>query len=191
MVGNGTMTIRRHGRSVVHPAGSVLSFDALLASDVAAGPPGLIPAPRTAPDAVATSGRAAATSLRAAADGIGDRFDAALVDRDVDRCVEEILALEQALLDWSTDTLSSDHGDQARARLREMVVRLGELAAIGARDPRDVVGPFVEALLELRAKARAGKDFATSDRVRDALLAAHVEVRDTPDGVVWLVPPTD
>ncbi len=66
-----------------------------------------------------------------------------------------------------------------------MVLRLGELAAAGAADPRTVVGPFVDALLELPAQARTARDFATSDRVRDRLVAAGVEVRDTPDGVRW------
>ena len=55
----------------------------------------------------------------------------------------------------------------------------------GATDPRTIVGPFVDALLELRARARAARDFATSDRVRDCLVAAGVEVRDTPTGVAW------
>jgi cysteinyl-tRNA synthetase len=39
-------------------------------------------------------------------------------------------------------------------------------------------------LLEQRAAARAERDFATSDRLRDALAALGVEVRDTPDGQV-------
>jgi cysteinyl-tRNA synthetase len=66
-----------------------------------------------------------------------------------------------------------------------MVLRLGELATKGAVDPRTTVGPFVETLLELRATARAAHDFATSDLVRDRLVAAGVEVHDTPDGVTW------
>jgi hypothetical protein len=68
----------------------------------------------------------------------------------VDACVEAILGLEQTLLDWSADTLTSDEGDFARASLRSMVVRLGELATVGARDPREAVAPFVEGLLTLR-----------------------------------------
>ena len=55
----------------------------------------------------------------------------------------------------------------------------------GARDPRAVVEPYVDLLLAVRVKARAAKDFATSDLVRDGLAAAGVEVRDTPDGATW------
>jgi cysteinyl-tRNA synthetase len=117
-------------------------------------------------------------------------FAEALAARDVDGCVAAILDLEQLLVDWAADTNISDESERARAMLRRMVLRLGELAATGARDPRSVLGPFVEALLGERARARAARDFAASDRIRDQLVAAGVEVRDTPDGAVWdLRPP--
>ncbi|MBC7372528.1 MAG: cysteine--tRNA ligase, partial [Frankiales bacterium] len=40
-------------------------------------------------------------------------------------------------------------------------------------------------LLEARAAARAGKDFAASDRLRDELAALGVAVKDTKDGQEW------
>ena len=96
-----------------------------------------------------------------------------------------VLDLEQALVDWSADTLTSDQAEHARTVLRRMVVRLGTLAASGDSDPRTRLAPFVAALLDLRAQARAGRDFATADRIRDRLAAAGVEVRDTPGGAGW------
>jgi cysteinyl-tRNA synthetase len=42
-------------------------------------------------------------------------------------------------------------------------------------------------LLEQRASARATRDFATSDRLRDELAALGVEVRDTPNGQETMV----
>ncbi len=42
-----------------------------------------------------------------------------------------------------------------------------------------------QALLDERAAARAGKDFAASDRLRDELAALGVEVKDTKDGQEW------
>jgi cysteinyl-tRNA synthetase len=42
-------------------------------------------------------------------------------------------------------------------------------------------------LLEAREKARAAKDFATSDRLRDELARAGVTVTDTPTGQKWKV----
>jgi hypothetical protein len=191
VVGNGRLTIRRAGRAVTYPAGTTLSFDDIrAAAATGSGPAGSDGgAPAAGAPAAAESGerdaRGPSTSLRGATEEIVGRFDEALGRRDVDACVEAVLDLEQTLLDWSADTLTSDEGDHARGQLRGMVVRLGELANRGARDPREVVGPLVESLLELRRRARATRDFATSDWVRDQLTAAAVEVRDTPDGAEW------
>ncbi len=43
----------------------------------------------------------------------------------------------------------------------------------------------VEALLQARREARAARDFARADAVRDELAAMGVDVRDTPEGVQW------
>ena len=36
-----------------------------------------------------------------------------------------------------------------------------------------------------RTEARARKDYATSDRIRDALAEAGITVEDTPSGPTW------
>jgi cyanophycinase-like exopeptidase len=127
----------------------------------------------------------AATSLAAHAEQARLAFDAALAGRDVTGCVTAILALEEAIHAWSADTLQSDETATARRQLRSLVVRLGELAERGARDPAAVVQPYVDALLDLRARARTGRDFSTADQIRDQLIDSGVEVRDTPGGVTW------
>ncbi|WP_291329705.1 cysteine--tRNA ligase [Desulfovibrio sp. UCD-KL4C] len=43
----------------------------------------------------------------------------------------------------------------------------------------------VDELVTARQEARKNKDFAESDRIRDALLELGVEVKDTPHGPVW------
>ena len=48
-----------------------------------------------------------------------------------------------------------------------------------------VVDALVSGLLQQRAEARAEKDFATSDAIRDRLKEAGVEITDTPDGQKW------
>ena len=47
------------------------------------------------------------------------------------------------------------------------------------------VDVLVAGLLEQRQTARAAKDFATADALRDRLTAAGVEVEDTPAGPTW------
>ena len=44
---------------------------------------------------------------------------------------------------------------------------------------------LVRAELDARENARANKDFATSDAIRDRLVAAGIEVADTADGQKW------
>ena len=126
-------------------------------------------------------------SLAAAAKLHEAEFDAALGRRDADGAVAAILQLETAIVEWSRDTLQSDDIDRARAALRSMIVRLGAAATEGVRDVREVLGPVVEAALAARVVARSEKAFAVSDAIRDQLAAAGIEVRDTPDGVEWLV----
>jgi cyanophycinase-like exopeptidase len=198
VTGNGVVTLRRRGRSTTYPDGAVLAFDALDAllrgeaapEGAAAGAAGAVDegaAGAEAPDgaAVAVAARPGPPpSLRAEAEAARAAFDAALAGLDVDGCVGAVLELDGAIVSWGSDT-DVDDADLARRTLRAMIVTLGDLARDGARDPRDVVGPFVTALVELRARAREHRDWATSDLLRDRLAAAGVEVRDTPEGPEW------
>ena len=45
----------------------------------------------------------------------------------------------------------------------------------------------IEALIAQRTKARAEKDWATADRIRDELKARHVVLEDTPQGIKWRI----
>ena len=56
----------------------------------------------------------------------------------------------------------------------------------GGSDAREAAfSKVVDMVLALRAKAKASKDWATSDMIRDELSAAGFEVKDTKDGVTW------
>lgn len=60
-----------------------------------------------------------------------------------------------------------------------------DLARTVGQEPASVDIPVeVQALLDERATARASKDFAASDRIRDELAALGYTVTDTPDGQV-------
>ena len=49
------------------------------------------------------------------------------------------------------------------------------------------VDSLVKMLINLRAEARANKDFATSDKIRDQLFEMGVELKDNKDGTVFTV----
>ena len=42
-------------------------------------------------------------------------------------------------------------------------------------------------ILSLRKNAKANKDFATSDKIRDELARLGISLKDTKDGAVWSV----
>jgi cysteinyl-tRNA synthetase len=66
-----------------------------------------------------------------------------------------------------------------------MISALGDAAVGGVQDPAEIVGPFVEAMLEVRRVVRAEKRYDLSDVIRDSFEQLGVEVRDTPDGPQW------
>jgi hypothetical protein len=182
--GNHVVTVRRRGESREFAAGTVLplaDLAALLRGAEKLGGHATAALPQTRESVEAAAG----TSLHDATEVARQAFDAAHAARDVDGCAAAILSLESAIHDWSTDTLQSSDVDDARRALRAVVVRLGELARDGVKDPREAIAPLVDALLALRASARDSGDYATSDRIRDRLTTAGVEVRDTSAGAEW------
>ena len=193
VVGNSTVTLRKGDRQVTFASGESFALQVLRSPEFAAGSTSSSSARSSAPAAEQTgdlrASSPAPTSLLASVESSRAAFDAALAVGDADGAVEAVLTLESAIRAWSADTLQSDERDRAVATLRSMISRLGEIAISGLRDPRAVVGPFVEGLLAIRKTVRAEKRFDLSDVVRDQLLAAGVEVRDTKDGVEWVLKP--
>ena len=70
----------------------------------------------------------------------------------------------------------------------EDILGLSESRAEGREAREEAFGKVVDMVLELRAKAKAEKDWATSDKIRDELAAAGFEVKDTKDGATWRLP---
>lgn len=217
VTGTGTVTVRRRGCSSVIDSGLTVSFDELIGMALSS-PRSDGSSARPAPGAggggggvgvgvggvmvgspagggggggvgSAAGGGRAPTALHAEIRQHEADFDAAITRSDVDGAVRALLALDDTLFAWSGDSTQSDAGERGRAAMRRMIARLGDLAMTGARDPREAVAAFVDALLAERAAARRDKRYADSDRIRDALVAAGVEVRDTPDGTVWDLAP--
>jgi len=207
VLGNGTVTVRFDGQSDTLPTGTVTPIPDLGSRSREAGNSGVRAGnlgtrvgnlgARAERSRSANRESAAAesppaggpASLRVATDAARSTFDAALAARDADAAAAAVLDLEQALADWTADTLQSDDADHARRALRGMVLELAAAARDGLADPARRVAPLVEALLERRAAARADRDFALADALRDRLTAAGVEVRDSPDGAGWSLRP--
>jgi cysteinyl-tRNA synthetase len=62
----------------------------------------------------------------------------------------------------------------------------GSAGGLGAGDRlRNVVGSLVKLTLQQRDAARARRDYATADAIRDGLEEIGVLVEDTPEGPRW------
>ena len=182
VAGLGVVTVRRDGAMAPVPSGETVPI-----AELSVGPSGgsVGPAATVADAPAAAAGTATESSLEAGVERCQQVFDAALAAGDAREAVKAALELDALVVEWSRDTLQSDQVDRGRAALRAMVVHLGEAAVEGLRDPRQVVGPFVEALLEARRQARAERRWADADTLRDSLVAAGVEVQDSPEGTSW------
>ncbi|MCL2577169.1 MAG: cysteine--tRNA ligase [Defluviitaleaceae bacterium] len=71
--------------------------------------------------------------------------------------------------------------------LREMLENLCEILGIKIKEPvtENTDDSEIEALIEARQAARAAKNFAESDRIRDELSSMGIILEDTPGGVRW------
>ena len=89
-----------------------------------------------------------------------------------------------------------DAGDTAAAG--RAAVQVGRMTGILGMNPADpqwadegggaeasALDALVQTMLAQRAEARAAGDWATADRIRDAIAAAGIALEDTPDGTHW------
>lgn len=91
-----------------------------------------------------------------------------LIDHKANISAEDLECLSQTMRTFAFDILGlkAEQGQNNTAR-------------------EEAYGKVVDMVLSLRAKAKAAKDWATSDQIRDALAEAGFEVKDTKDGATW------
>ncbi|ALG86992.1 cysteine--tRNA ligase [Gordonia phthalatica] len=123
---------------------------------------------------------------------VTDDFAAALDD---DLGVPAALAAVHNAVREGNTALEAGDGEQAQAvgaSVRAMTGVLGtdpldphwEVES-GSDDAHAALDVLIKAELERRAQARAAKDWAVADEVRDRLAEAGIDVTDTPDGATW------
>lgn len=130
---------------------------------------------------------------------VNDDFAAALND---DLGVPAALAAVHNAVREGNTALDAGDGERARAiaaQVRAMTGILGtdpldpHWSTVAADDDaaHAALDVLIGAELDRRATARAEKDWAIADEVRDRLAAAGVEVTDTPDGAQWALQTKD
>jgi cysteinyl-tRNA synthetase len=133
--------------------------------------------------------------------GGGDLTSATLPEEFV-RAMNDDLAVPMALavihetVRAGNTAWDADDAQTALERGAE-VLAMVDVLGLNPRDPiwgaptssraHDALGVLVQRLLAEREAARAAKDFATSDRVRDDLGAAGILIEDTSHGPQWSI----
>ncbi len=56
-----------------------------------------------------------------------------------------------------------------------------------ASDNNNIIDHLMQLIIEMRADARSRKDWATSDKIRDALAEAHIQLKDSKEGTDWKI----
>jgi cysteinyl-tRNA synthetase len=121
--------------------------------------------------------------------GLPDAFVAAMND---DLGVPQALAVVHETVRDGNQALAAGGNARIKAALASVRAMTGVLGLDpltwvrpGEEDLRPVVDALVRIVLEQRNAARARKDYATADTIRDALSAAGIVVEDTPRGPRW------
>ena len=89
------------------------------------------------------------------------------------------VAPNDSWLDEPVAELAPDFVERLRAALHEA----GVDAAVDGAAPSEAIARVVE----LRDDARRAKDWAASDRLRDALQHCGIEIKDSKEGTTWSV----
>ena len=136
-------------------------------------------------------------ALTTAVDAAGEG-DAAFM-KEIDQCVEKFITVMDddlntadgitALFDmvkiintYLTEPRSKEAVNYAIRRFDELTDVLGLLYNRKTED----LDAEIEDLIAQRQAARAAKNFAEADRIRDELKARGIELKDTPQGVQWI-----
>jgi len=90
-----------------------------------------------------------------------------------------IFGIESALSD--TVPVSATRIDSAI--VERLHTAVGEVVHINGDGPETLI----EAIIDARASARKNKDFALGDRLRDALAAEKIVLKDSKDGTTWQI----
>ncbi|MHC4449229.1 MAG: cysteine--tRNA ligase [Planctomycetota bacterium] len=117
--------------------------------------------------------------IAAAVESARTAFDAALAD-DLNTS-----AAFAALHDLMTTTNRLKPGKADAARVVSFFEEVNEVLDILDDEDSGDLDAEIETLIRQRDEARANRDFATSDRIRDELLQRGIELIDTPTGTRW------
>ena len=113
-------------------------------------------------------------------DAINDDFNTPIVIAHLFEAVKTINSVND-----KKDTLTQADIDELKKLFDVFAFDILGLTDESATDNAAVVNGLMDMILDIRAKAKANKDWATSDAIRDKLKEIGITVKDGKDGATW------
>ena len=96
-----------------------------------------------------------------------------------------IAAIFDLVSDINTKIINKDVSKNVCTAAADMFDELTGVLGLVYNRKSNSLDEEIEKLIEERQQARANKDWATADRIRDELKAQGITLKDTPQGVIW------
>lgn len=97
-----------------------------------------------------------------------------------------IAAIFDLVSDINTKIINNDVSKNVCTAAADMFDELTGVLGLVYNRKSNSLDEEIEKLIEERQQARANKDWATADRIRDELKAQGITLKDTPQGVIWI-----
>ncbi len=117
---------------------------------------------------------------------MNDDFNAPKAIARLFELVSKINGLKGGQLDLNT--VSEDTLSRLKQTFNDFIVNiLGFKDELGSDSTNQVLDKVMHLVIDLRAQARTNKDWPTSDKIRDGLKDAGVQLKDSKEGTSWSV----
>ena len=179
--GIGSAWLVRGGMSHRFQTGSTYSLETLKGSQPT-GRSGPVTAPSVYPSCDGET-----TDLWPQVHALSGRFQEGLAGGSPKQAAGALLELDRILWQAQADHELPEVITEMRDVFREQLAVIGTRSFMNRTSLTKLLGPAVEALLDLRGRLREQRDYRGSDAIRDALQACGVNVSDTPDGPRWKI----
>jgi cyanophycinase-like exopeptidase len=179
VMGAGRVTIRRPGgEDRVYPADSTFPLDELRSPVASTSAPVIgVPVKETATEVVEELTRQVDETEKTLASDKFRSSDGELAGQ----AFELAQAIERARSSGAAEEMLAP----ARAELKSLVEVWGRTIGASGEGLVADLAPFVELLIDLRAKLRDARQYALADELRDRLGSLGVALEDTPIGTTW------
>ncbi|MEC3965201.1 cysteine--tRNA ligase [Flagellimonas halotolerans] len=116
-------------------------------------------------------------------DAMNDDFNTPILIAQLFEAVKHINQIKE-----DKETISAEDKDILDSTLKSFVYDvLGIENQSMTKDDSNTLSGVMELLIDIRNEARAKKDFATSDKIRDQLVALGIQIKDGKDGTTFSV----